>query len=200
MTMISIAERTRESGAPSRKTGHSGKPRAFAKARAGEALRVATGECSLGAIVVAATGQGICAILLGDSAGPLMEGLKARFPKAGIAPGDADFQHLAVRVIAFVESPTRTCDLTLDVRGTPFQRKVWEVLRQIPPGKTMTYAQVAAEVGRPKAVRAVAQACASNALAVAIPCHRVVRTGGALSGYRWGVERKAKLLEREASS
>ncbi len=204
--MTSITLRTAETAAPPGKNSRPSsvcapkKPRASAKAGAGEVIRFALNECSLGAILVAATRQGICVIELGDASEPLMEGLRARFPKAEIAPGDAVFHELAARVIAFVEKPAPASGLPLDVRGTPFQREIWEILRDIPPGKTMSYAEVAAKAGRPEAVRAVARACASNALAVVIPCHRVVRTGGALSGYRWGVERKAKLLAREGST
>ena len=175
------------------------KPSAFAKGGAGEVIRFAVGECSLGSILVAATAHGICAIQFGDAPEPLIGALRGRFPKAELKGGDADFERVVAHVIGLVEEPERAFDLPLHVRGTAFQQRVWEVLRSIPPGETMTYAEVAAKAGCASAVRAVASACAANKIAVAIPCHRVVRTGGALSGYRWGVERKAALLKREGA-
>jgi AraC family transcriptional regulator of adaptative response/methylated-DNA-[protein]-cysteine methyltransferase len=173
-------------------------PRRFRAGGDGERIRFAVGECSLGSILVAATGQGVCAILLGDDPDALVRDLEHRFPKAQLVGGDADFEQLVAKAVGLVESPRRGLDLPLDVRGTAFQQRVWQALREIPAGSTVTYAQVAARIGAPKAVRAVAQACASNAVAVAIPCHRVVRYDGGLSGYRWGVERKRALLDREA--
>ena len=175
------------------------KPSAFAKGGAGEVIVFAVGECSLGSILVAATVRGICAIQLGDTHEELVEALQHRFPKAEIRGGDADFEQTVARVVGLVEEPKRAFDLPLHVRGTAFQQRVWDILRSISPGETMTYAEVAAKAGCPAAVRAVANACASNKLAVAIPCHRVVRKGGALSGYRWGVERKAARLKREGA-
>jgi len=175
------------------------KPSSFAKGGAGEVIRFAVGECSLGSVLVAATAQGICAIELGDSPEPLVEVLQDRFPDAELKGGDADFERVVAQVIGLVEEPKRALGLPLHVRGTAFQQKIWEILRSIPIGETMSYAEVAAKAGCPSAVRAVASACAANKLAVAIPCHRVVRTGGALSGYRWGVERKAALLKREGA-
>ncbi len=162
------------------------------------AIRFAVGECSLGSILVAATDRGVCAILLGDDPEALVRDLQDRFPRASLIGGDADFEQLVARVVSFVESPALGLDLPLDVRGTAFQQRVWQALRAVPAGATVSYAQIAARIGAPKAVRAVAQACGANALAVAIPCHRVVRQDGAISGYRWGVERKRALLEREA--
>jgi AraC family transcriptional regulator, regulatory protein of adaptative response / methylated-DNA-[protein]-cysteine methyltransferase len=170
-----------------------------AKALASEAIEFSVCECSLGWLLAAATERGVCAIEFGDSADALAGALKARFPEAEIRRGGAGFESVLAKVAALVENPSAAFDLPLDIRGTVLQRTVWQVLREIPPGRTMTYAQVAAAAGRPSAMRAVASACASNRIAVAIPCHRVVRTGGALSGYRWGVERKAKLLKREAA-
>jgi AraC family transcriptional regulator of adaptative response/methylated-DNA-[protein]-cysteine methyltransferase len=161
-------------------------------------IRFAVGACSLGAILVAATREGVCAILLGDDPDLLLRDLQDRFPRAELIGGDAGFEESIAKVIAFVEAPALGLDLPLDVRGTAFQRRVWQALREIPAGKTASYTEVAARIGSPKAVRAVAKACASNAIAVAIPCHRVVRNDGALSGYRWGVERKRALLDREA--
>ena len=175
------------------------KPSSFAKGGAGEVIRFAVGECSLGSVLVAATAQGICAIELGDSPEPLIEVLQDRFRNAELKGGDADFERIVAKVIGLVEEPKRAFGLPLHVRGTAFQQKIWEILRSIPPGETMSYAEVAAKAGCPSAVRAVASACAANKLAIAIPCHRVVRTGGALSGYRWGVERKATLLKREGA-
>jgi AraC family transcriptional regulator of adaptative response/methylated-DNA-[protein]-cysteine methyltransferase len=138
--------------------------------------------------------------LLGDKPGALVRELQDRFPRADLIGADKDFERLVARVIGFVEAPALGLDLPLDVRGTAFQQRVWQALREIPAGATTTYTEVAARIGTPKSVRAVAHACASNAIAVAIPCHRVVRTSGALAGYRWGIERKRALLEREAAS
>jgi AraC family transcriptional regulator of adaptative response/methylated-DNA-[protein]-cysteine methyltransferase len=163
-------------------------------------IRFAIGECSLGSILVAATDKGVCAILLGDDPEVLVRDLQDRFSRAELVGADAEFETLVAQVVGFVEQPGLGLDLPLDVRGTAFQQRVWQALRDIPAGETAGYAQIAEKIGSPKAVRAVAQACAANALAVAIPCHRVVRTDGALSGYRWGVERKRALLEREAAA
>jgi AraC family transcriptional regulator of adaptative response/methylated-DNA-[protein]-cysteine methyltransferase len=163
-------------------------------------IRFAVGECSLGAILVAATDKGLCAILLGDEPEALVRDLRARFPGVRLAGGEGTLQPLVARVIGLVETPSGGLDLPIDVRGTDFQQRVWKALRDIPAGSTASYTDVARRIGAPKAGRAVAQACAANPLAVAIPCHRVVRTGGALSGYRWGVERKRALLAREAGS
>ncbi|HVK41428.1 MAG TPA: bifunctional DNA-binding transcriptional regulator/O6-methylguanine-DNA methyltransferase Ada [Phenylobacterium sp.] len=163
-------------------------------------IRFAIGECSLGAILVAATDKGVCAILLGDDPEALVRDLQDRFSRAELVGADAGFEALVAKVVGFVEQPGLGLDLPLDVRGTAFQQRVWQALRDIPAGETAGYAQIAEKIGSPKAVRAVAQACAANAIAVAIPCHRVVRTDGALSGYRWGVERKRALLKREAAA
>ncbi|MES2072981.1 MAG: bifunctional DNA-binding transcriptional regulator/O6-methylguanine-DNA methyltransferase Ada [Pseudomonadota bacterium] len=161
-------------------------------------IRFAIGECSLGAILVAATAQGVCSILLGDDPEVLIAGLQDSFPRAQLLGGDAEFEQLVARVVGFVEAPALGLDLPLDVRGTAFQQRVWQALREIPAGTTVSYREVAERIGAPKAMRAVAQACAANRIAVAIPCHRVVRNDGALSGYRWGVERKRVLLNKEA--
>ena len=163
-------------------------------------IRFAVGECSLGSILVAATDKGVCAILFGDDPDALVRDLQDRFDKAELIGGDAAFEALVAQVVGFVEQPRLGLDLPLDVRGTAFQQRVWQALAEIPAGQTASYADVAAKIGKPAAVRAVAQACAANALAVAIPCHRVVRNDGALSGYRWGVERKRALLDREAAA
>jgi AraC family transcriptional regulator of adaptative response/methylated-DNA-[protein]-cysteine methyltransferase len=158
----------------------------------------AVGECSLGAILVAASDRGVCAILLGDEPDALVRDLEDRFPEAELVGGDAEFERLVASVVGFVEAPRVGFDLPLDVRGTVFQERVWRALAQIPAGATASYAEIAQRIGAPSAVRAVAQACSQNPLAVAIPCHRVVRQDGGLSGYRWGIERKRALLEREA--
>lgn len=160
-------------------------------------IRFAVGECSLGSVLVAQSERGICAILLGDDPEALVRDLEDRFPNAELIGGDAAFEQLVAKVVGFVEAPRTGLDLPLDIRGTAFQKRVWQALRAIPPGATATYASIARSIGAPLSVRAVAQACAANAHAVAIPCHRVVRTDGALSGYRWGVERKRALLDRE---
>jgi len=165
----------------------------------GTSMRFAVGECSLGSILVAATQKGVSAILFGDSPEALVRDLQDRFPKAKLAGRDGDFEQLVAKVVGFVEAPARGLDLPLDVRGTAFQERVWQSLCRIPAGSTATYSEIAERIGAPTAVRAVAQACAANPIAVAIPCHRVVRNDGALSGYRWGVERKRALLEREAA-
>lgn len=163
-------------------------------------IRFAVGQCSLGAILVAHSGQGLCAILLGDDPDALVRDLQDRFAQAQLLGGDADYEALVAQVVAFVEAPGLGLALPLDVQGTAFQQRVWQALRSIPPGQTASYAEIAARIGAPAATRAVAQACGANALAVAIPCHRVVRSDGALSGYRWGVERKRALLQREADA
>lgn len=164
---------------------------------ANAAIRFAVGQCTLGAILVARSQRGICAILLGDDPEALVRELQDRFPKAELIGSDADFEQLVARVVGFVEMPALGLNLPLDVRGTAFQQRVWQALGEIPPGATASYADIARRIGAPKAVRAVAQACAANLLAVAIPCHRVLRRDGGLAGYRWGVERKRALLQRE---
>jgi AraC family transcriptional regulator of adaptative response/methylated-DNA-[protein]-cysteine methyltransferase len=161
-------------------------------------IRFAIGQCSLGAILVARSDRGVCAISMGDDPDALVRDLQDRFPKASFVGGDIEFEQWVAQVIGCVEAPGLGLDLPLDVQGTAFQRRVWQALRTIPAGKTASYSDIANRIGAPKAMRAVAQACASNALAVAIPCHRVVRSDGTLSGYRWGVERKRALLAREA--
>jgi AraC family transcriptional regulator of adaptative response/methylated-DNA-[protein]-cysteine methyltransferase len=166
----------------------------------GAAIRFAVGECSLGSILVAATPKGICAISLGDDPDALVRGLQDRFPKAQLIGGDKAFERLVAGVVGFVEAPAQGLDLPLDLRGTAFQQRVWQALRKIPAGTTATYTEIAKRIGRPRAVRAVAQACAGNAIAVAIPCHRVVRLDGSLSGYCWGVARKRALLDKEAAA
>jgi AraC family transcriptional regulator of adaptative response/methylated-DNA-[protein]-cysteine methyltransferase len=160
-------------------------------------IRFAVGECSLGSILVAQSDRGVCAILLGDDPDELVHDLQDRFPRANIIGGDAGFEQLVSKVVGFVEAPAIGLDLPLDIRGTVFQQRVWQALREIPAGSTASYAGIANRIGSPNSARAVANACATNALAVAIPCHLVVKSDGALSGYRWGVERKGALLKRE---
>lgn len=172
-------------------------PSRYRAGGAGETIRCALGQGALGLVLVAATARGVCAILLGDDAEALRADLVRRFPQATIEPGDAPFADWVAAVVALVEEPGRGLSLPLDIRGTAFQRRVWEALRAIPPGETRTYGEVAAGLGAPRAVRAVAGACAANALAVAVPCHRVVARSGGLAGYRWGTERKRALLARE---
>ncbi|VVD74087.1 bifunctional DNA-binding transcriptional regulator/O6-methylguanine-DNA methyltransferase Ada [Pandoraea anhela] len=173
------------------------KPAAFRAGGKAESIRFAVAQCSLGALLVAATPRGLCAISLGDDPDALVRELQDRFPQAELVGADAEFERWVAQVVGFVESPHVGLSLPLDVRGTAFQQRVWQALRDVPAGETASYAQIAERIGSPRAVRAVAQACASNTLAVAIPCHRIVRNDGALSGYRWGVERKRALLAHE---
>jgi AraC family transcriptional regulator of adaptative response/methylated-DNA-[protein]-cysteine methyltransferase len=164
-----------------------------------EEIRFAVGETSLGAILVASSKKGIASILLGNDPDELVRELQDRFPKARLIGADGSYEALVARVVGFIEAPGLGLDLPLDVRGTAFQRRVWQALQKIPTGQTVSYTEIAQRIGAPNAVRAVAAACAANHLAVAIPCHRVVRNDGSLSGYAWGVERKQALLTREAA-
>lgn len=173
-------------------------PTAYRKGGAGETLQYAFGRSSLGEVIVASSEAGIASILLGDSREELAGQLRGRFPRATLVEGDEDYGALVATVVALVEEPGRGLDLPLDIRGTLFQRRVWTALRALPAGRTASYAEIAAAIGAQGAARAVATACAANAHAVAIPCHRVVRGDGALSGYRWGVARKRALLDRES--
>jgi AraC family transcriptional regulator of adaptative response/methylated-DNA-[protein]-cysteine methyltransferase len=175
-------------------------PTRYRAGGSGSSIRFAVGQCSLGSILVAATEQGICAISLGDDPNALVRELQDRFPKAQLIGADKRFERWVAKVVGFVEAPRLGLDLPLDIRGTAFQQRVWQALGEIPPGSTTTYAEIARRIGAPQSVRAVAGACAANTIAVAIPCHRVVRTSGAISGYRWGVARKRALLDREAES
>lgn len=165
-----------------------------------ETLRFAVGQCALGAILVASSAKGVAAILLGDDPDALPREFQDRFPNAGLIGGDPDYEGLVARVVGLVEQPGTGMDLPLDVQGTAFQQRVWQALGDIPAGTTATYAEVACRIGRPRAVRAIAAACAANRHAVAIPCHWVVRSDGSLSGYRWGVERKRRLLDFEGDA
>jgi AraC family transcriptional regulator, regulatory protein of adaptative response / methylated-DNA-[protein]-cysteine methyltransferase len=158
----------------------------------------ATGESSLGTVLVARTSQGACAILIGSDAGELTADLAERFPENAVVRDNLKLVDDLQKILRFIETPARGPDLELDIHGTPFQRRVWDALCAIPAGRTVTYAALARRIGEPGSVRAVANACAANAIALAIPCHRVIRSDGTLSGYRWGVERKRALLAREA--
>ncbi|PWC34515.1 6-O-methylguanine DNA methyltransferase [Azospirillum sp. TSO35-2] len=175
-------------------------PGAYRRGGAGEAIRFAVGACALGSILVAATDRGVCAILLGDDPDALVRDLQDRFPHAELTGGDPAFDATVAQVVGFVEAPGTGLSLPLDIGGTAFQQRVWQALRAIPAGRTASYAEIARAIGDPAAVRAVARACGANPLAVAIPCHRVVRSDGGLSGYRWGVERKRDLLDRERNA
>jgi AraC family transcriptional regulator of adaptative response/methylated-DNA-[protein]-cysteine methyltransferase len=174
-------------------------PSQYRAGGANEEIRFAVGQSFLGAILVASSKKGVAAILLGDDAEELVQDLQDRFPKARLIGADHDYEAVVARVIGFVEAPEIGLDLPLDIRGTAFQQRVWQALQEIPVGATVSYAGLAQRIGAPKAVRAVAGACAANKLAVAIPCHRVIRNDGSASGYAWGVERKRALLDREAS-
>lgn len=173
-------------------------PTDFRRGGSNAHIRFAVGECSLGSVLVAASAKGVCAILFGEDPAGLAADLQGRFPRAKVVGGDRSFEKWVAKVIGFVEAPRLGLDLPLDVRGTVFERRVWKALQQIPIGSTASYSDVAKTIGAPGSARAVARACAANRLAVAIPCHRVVRNDGSLSGYRWGVERKRALLERES--
>lgn len=173
-------------------------PTRYRAGGANEDIRFAVGESSLGTILVASSQKGVASILLGDDPDALVRDLQDRFPKARLIGGDSDYEALVARVVGFVEAPQLGLDLPLDVRGTAFQQRVWQALQDIPVGSTVSYAGIAERIGAPKATRAIAAACAANAHAVAIPCHRVIRKDGALSGYAWGAERKRALFDREA--
>ena len=172
-------------------------PGSYRKGGAGEHIRHAVAPCTLGWVIVAATRKGVCAIEFGESAEVLEDRVRARFPQARFEPADAEFQNWIARVLDYIEQPRGVLDLPLDVQGTVFQRRVWQALQAIPAGETATYSDIAVRIGQPMAFRAVAHACAGNAVAVAIPCHRAVRADGSLAGYRWGLARKAELLKRE---
>lgn len=172
----------------------------YRKGGKGETVRHAVARSSLGLVLVAGTARGICAIEFGDTEDDLVAALRDRLPSAVLEPADAEFHIWLKTVLSFIETPEKGLDLPLDIRGTAFQQRVWAALRAIPPGTTVTYSELARKLGTPSATRAIARACASNRIAVAIPCHRVVRTDGNLAGYRWGLERKRALLDRENAS
>ena len=173
-------------------------PTRYRAGGADETIRFAVAQCTLGAILVASSDKGVAAILIGDDPDLLVRSLQDRFARAALVGADGDYEQRVARVVGLVEAPALGLDLPLDVRGTAFQLRVWQALREIPAGHTATYADIAGRIGAPGSMRAVAGACAANTIAIAIPCHRVVRSDGALSGYRWGVERKRVLLAREA--
>ena len=172
-------------------------PTRYRRGGKGMVIRFAVAVCSLGDILVACSAKGVCAILLGDDGQQLTRDLQDTFPQAEFIGGDAGFEKTVATVVGFVEAPQYGLHLPLDIQGTLFQQHVWQALQAIPAGETASYQQIAQRIGQPKAVRAVAQACAANVLAVAVPCHRVVRTDGSLSGYRWGIARKQALLNKE---
>jgi AraC family transcriptional regulator of adaptative response/methylated-DNA-[protein]-cysteine methyltransferase len=163
-------------------------------------LRFAVGQCSLGSVLVARIDRGVCAILLGDAPEHLVQELTRRFPQTDLIRADDELGGSLAKVVGLVEAPAEAVDLLLDLRGTAFQQRVWQALREIPAGSTASYRELARRIGAPASIRAVARACAANALAVAVPCHRVIRSDGSLSGYRWGVRRKRALLQREAGT
>jgi AraC family transcriptional regulator of adaptative response/methylated-DNA-[protein]-cysteine methyltransferase len=167
---------------------------------AGETIRFAVGQSQLGAILVASSERGVVAILLGDDAEALVRDLQDRFSQATLIGADPTYERLVAQVVGFVEDPRKSVDLPLDVRGTAFQQRVWKALREIPAGTTASYSEIAKRIGASKSARAVGAACSANPLAVAIPCHRVVRNDGSNSGYAWGVRRKRDLLQRERSA
>ncbi|APZ42281.1 bifunctional DNA-binding transcriptional regulator/O6-methylguanine-DNA methyltransferase Ada [Acidihalobacter ferrooxydans] len=175
-------------------------PRTYRTGGEREEIRFAVGETSLGSILVASSPKGIVSILIGDDPDVLLRDLQDRFPRAKLIGADADYEALVARVVGLVDTPTLGLDLPLDIRGTAFQQRVWQALREIPPGRTVSYSEIAEKIGAPTAVRAVAGACAANNIAVAIPCHRVVRSDGSISGYAWGVESKRALLAKETNA
>lgn len=174
-------------------------PGAVRRGGEGVEVRFAVGQTSLGAILVAASDRGVVAIALGEDPDTLVRDLQDRFPRAALVGADPAFEAMVAQVVGLVEDPVRGLDLPLDIRGAAFEQQVWAALKAIPPGRTASYGEIAAAIGRPGAARAVARACAANTLALAIPCHRVIRRDGDLAGYRWGVERKRELLRREAA-
>ena len=172
-------------------------PREFRQGGGGVTLRFAIERSQLGLVLVAGTARGICAVQFGDDRAVLERGLRREFPRARVENAGRDFNSWVKAVVAHIEAPARRIELPLDIRGTAFQHRVWQALRKIPAGATSTYAEIAATIGNPRAVRAVGRACAANPVAVVVPCHRVVRSDGNLSGYRWGIRRKRELLRRE---
>jgi AraC family transcriptional regulator of adaptative response/methylated-DNA-[protein]-cysteine methyltransferase len=174
-------------------------PTSFQQRGAGETVRFSVGACTLGQVLVASTKRGVCAVTLGDDAEALVVDLHRRFAKATIVGADAAHDAVAAIVLAIVDGEAPGRSLPLDLRGTAFQQRVWQALRAVPAGSTVSYAELAEAIGAPTSSRAVAQACGANPAAVVVPCHRVVRRDGGLSGYRWGVERKAALLVREGA-
>lgn len=195
MTRPSVASHSREANSSASLTDRGGRT----PGQSAEAIRFAVGACALGVFLVAQSAGGLSAVLLGDDRDELRRDLQGRLPTATLLEDDARLASLVAEVRAFVDAPAGGLNVSLDLRGTPFQREVWRALQEIPVGSTATYTEIAERIGRPTAVRAVARACAANALAVVVPCHRVLRSDGAPSGYRWGVERKRALLDRENS-
>ncbi len=175
------------------------KAQQFQRGGAEVTLRYGSVPCALGILLLAATERGICRIDIGDCAQDLIDAMQRQFPRARFEPMDAQIEQWLRELVQFIERPHAALQLPLDIQGTAFQRQVWQALRDIPLGTTTSYTELAARIGKPKAVRAVATACASNTFALVIPCHRVIRGNGDLAGYRWGIERKRELLQREAA-
>lgn len=174
-------------------------PKRVRKGGQGVRMLFAIGECSLGSVLVASSAKGVCAMLMGDTPQIVLEDLQTRFPNADLNGNDPEYDQLIGHIIQFVDFPHKEFDLPLDIQGTAFQQRVWQALREIPVGETASYGEIANKIGAPRSYRAVAQACGANNIALAIPCHRVVRSDGGLSGYRWGIERKKNLLKIEKS-
>jgi AraC family transcriptional regulator, regulatory protein of adaptative response / methylated-DNA-[protein]-cysteine methyltransferase len=162
-----------------------------------EEIRFSFGKFSLGTVLVAASTRGIAAILLGDDQRALRADLATAFPRARLSPDDAGLADVVSQVVTFVDAPHKGLDLPLDIRGSALEQAVWQALREVPAGHTVTYGQIAKTLPLPATAQDVGAACAANVLAVAIPCHRVVKADGSISGYRWGVQRKRKLINRE---
>jgi AraC family transcriptional regulator of adaptative response/methylated-DNA-[protein]-cysteine methyltransferase len=171
-----------------------------ARGETADVMHVAIVRSPIGLVLVACSGQGLAAVLLGDDRDELRQELRRRFPLGQFAGADQALDRIAAKIVALIDEPARALDVALDTRGTPFQQDVWRALRAIPAGTTTTYGDLATQLGRPRSARAVGAACAVNPIAILIPCHRVVARDGDLTGYRWGVERKQALLEREASA
>ncbi|MBX9901349.1 MAG: methylated-DNA--[protein]-cysteine S-methyltransferase, partial [Burkholderiaceae bacterium] len=173
------------------------KPKQVQRKGEGTIIHYAVHECALGQVIIAATERGICAIEFGDKADELIASLRERFSHATLMLAEDQMQAYAEQILQSISQPDSLAALPLDLQGTMFQQRVWQALRTIPPGQTLSYTALAEKIGQPNAARAVASACAANQIALAIPCHRIVRSDGSLSGYRWGVARKAALLKLE---
>ncbi len=173
-------------------------PQSYRRRGQDQRIRFALAECSLGSLLVASTDKGVCCVLLGDDPHALVDDLQRRFAAAQLIGADARYEQTVAQVVALMEQPRLGLALPLDIQGTAFQQRVWQALQSIPAGQTVSYSELARHLGQPSATRAVASAVAANPIAVAVPCHRVLRNDGSISGYRWGVERKRALLLREA--
>ena len=173
-------------------------PKTYRQRGQHQTIRFALAECSLGSLLVASTVQGVCCVLLGDDPQMLIEDLQQRFAAAELIGADGQYEQTVAQVVSLIEQPRLGLALPLDIQGTAFQQRVWQALQKIPAGQTLSYSELARQMGMPQSARAVASAVAANPIAVAVPCHRVLRNDGSISGYRWGVERKRALLLREA--